>query len=297
MVCSWLPRTGFCGRVVNGHVEWMMCSWLLRAGFCSRVINRHVEWVMCSWLLRAGFCSRVIKRHVDWVMCSWLLRAGFYSRVINDSNNLNNMVCSSLPRTGFCGRVVNGHVEWVMCSWLLRAGFCSRVINRHVEWVMCSWLLRAGFCSRVIKRHVDWVMCSWLLRAGFYSRVINDSDVLVKYSTQSSVVNEPEDNGICRYWPAAGFCDRAMSEIVCQLSKFFKICLFAGEEESGRSSWQKGDECGGSRARHSCAHGLVTSQHCGLRPGEPGDLRRLNLTTKEARRAITSAAEVTTVEC
>ena len=55
--------------------------------------------------------------------------------------------------------------------------------------------------------------------------------------------------------------------------------------------------CGGSRARHSCAHGLVTSQHCGLRPGEPGDSVRLNLTTEEARRAITSAAEVNTVEC
>ena len=206
----------------------------------------------------------------------------------------------------------------MVCSWLPRTGFCCRVVNGHVEWVMCSWLLRAGFCSWVINRHVDWVMCSWLLRPGFCSRVINDSGVLVKYSTQSTVVNEPEDNGICRYWPAAGFCDRAMYEIVCQLwpqlvshlalqkerrekgsgqSKFFKICLFAGEEGSGRSSWQKGDECGGSRARHSCAHGLVTSQHCGLRPGKPGDSRRLSLTTKEARRAITSAAEVTTVEC
>ena len=81
--------------------------------------------------------------------------------------------------------------------------------------------------------------------------------MLVKYSTQSNVVDKPEDNGICRYWPAAGFCDRAMSEIVCQLwpqlvshfalqkerrekgsgqNKFFKICLFAGKEESGRSS-------------------------------------------------------------
>ena len=55
--------------------------------------------------------------------------------------------------------------------------------------------------------------------------------------------------------------------------------------------------CGGSRARHSWAHGLVTSGHCGLRPGEPRDSRRLSLTTEEARRAITSAAEVTTVEC
>ena len=36
-------------------------------------------------------------------------------------------------------------------------------------------------------------------------------------TTQSSVVNEHEDNGKCRYWPAASFCDRAMSEIVCQL--------------------------------------------------------------------------------
>ena len=109
-----------------------------------------------------------------------------------------------------------------------------------------------------------------------------------------------------------------MSEIVCQLwpqlvshlalqkerrekgsgqSKFFKNCLFASEEGSGRSSWQKGDECGGSRARHLWAHGLVTSRHCGLRPGEPRVSGRLSLTTREARRAITSAAEVTTVEC
>ena len=181
------------------------------------------------------------------------------------------------------------------------------------------------------------MMYCWWSRADCCSRVINDSGVLMKYCTQSrflqagarwvwigvvkwycSVVNEHEDNGKCRYWPAAGFCDRAMSEIVCQLwpqlvshlalqkekrekgneqSKFFKNCLFAGEEGSGRSSWQKGDECGGSRARHSSAHGLVTSRHCGWRPGEPRDLERLNLTTEEARRAITSAAEVTTVEC
>ena len=161
-------------------------------------------------------------------------------------------------------------------------------------------------------------MYCWWSRADCCSRVINDSGDLVKYSTQSSVVNEPEDNGKCRYWPAAGFSDRAMSEIVCQLwpqlvsrlalqkerrekgsgqSKFFKNCLFAGEEGSGRSSWQKGDECGGSRARHSWAHGLVMSRHCGLRPGESRDSRRLSLKTKEARRDITSAAEVTSVEC
>ena len=161
-------------------------------------------------------------------------------------------------------------------------------------------------------------MYCWWSRADCCSRVINDSGGLVKYSTQSSVVNEPEDNGKCRYWPAVGFCDRAMSEIVCQLwpqlvshlalqrregsrevgkVNFSKNCLFAGKEGSGRSSWQKGDECGGSRAQHSWAHGLVTSRHCGLRPGEPRDSRRLSLTTEEARRAITSAAEVTTVEC
>ena len=78
--------------------------------------------------------------------------------------------------------------------------------------------------------------------------------------------------------------------------KFRHNSLLRGES-IGQRWFPSQRACGGSRARHSCAHGLVTSQHCGLRPGEPGDLRRLSLTTREARRAITSAAEVTTVEC